>query len=185
MKKLLILIILISGCKASLVQKNNNSDLKLAWTNSAWTQILVDEISKKNWPSDIKTPCPKKIEIKECVAQLLSIMSKYESNFNLDEIYKEDIKDAKGEAVLSRGLLQISQESANQKAYGCNIKNAKDLHDVKTNLSCAVNILYYQASKSKTLMSEPKLGCASYWSVCRESSKSNVKIKSYLDSLGN
>ena len=110
-------------------------------------------------------------------------MAKYESSFKPETQFKESFNDSKGKPVISRGLLQLSIESANQKAYGCNIKKAEEMHNPKTNLECAVKIVVFQANKSGTLMGEPKLGCSSYWSVCRKSSGSNAKIISYLQNL--
>lgn len=158
------------------------SDKKpLAWgAKSDWDKYLIDAINAKSWPSSIEKPC-KKLDVKDCAAQLISIMAKYESNFKPETNYTESFNDSKGKPVISRGLLQISQESSNQKAYNCQIKEAKQLNDPKTNLECAVNIIHFQAVKSNTLMAEPKKGCAAYWSVCRASSKSNAKILSYLN----
>lgn len=71
-------------------------------------------------------------------ANLLSALAKFESNYKSATTYGEDMRDAKGKQVISRGLLQISQESAN--SYGCNIKDAKELHDDETNIRCGVLI---------------------------------------------
>jgi hypothetical protein len=144
-----------------------------------WDKYLSDAVNAKQWPSSIQKPC-KKLDVKDCVMQLISIMAKYESNFKPETNYTEGFNDSKGKPVISRGLLQISQESANQRAYNCQIKDAKQLNDTKTNLECAVNIIHFQAVKHNSLMGEPKKGCSAYWSVCRVSSKSNAKILSYL-----
>lgn len=144
-----------------------------------WDRYLVDAVKSAQLKQDIKTPC-KKLSVNDCAAQLISIISKYESSFNPMETYTESFADSSGKKVVSRGLLQISIESANQSAYKCNIKKAQDLHDVKSNLDCGAKIIAYQSNKSGTLMGEPKLGCAAYFSVCRKSSKSNAKILEYL-----
>lgn len=175
----------IPGTVVSVPDKPVESTKKipLAWgpDHPEWDKALYDAIAeiKSDKEIDLIIPCSSKTHPVECVAQLISIMAKYESDFNPDASYKEGFSDADG-PVISRGLLQISQLSANQKAYGCNIKNAKDLHDPKVNLKCAVKIISYQAMKSGTLIGEPKKGCAAYWSVCRQSSGSYKKIMKYM-----
>lgn len=152
--------------------------LPLAWGSghSDWDGYLIDALSKIPIVS-VDMPC-KKISVKACTAQLISIMAKYESSFKPETSYAEG-GNLKG--VISRGLLQISKDSAN--GYGCGITDAKHLHDPKTNLECAVKILARWAAKDGTLMGEPKLGCARYWSVCRKSSGSNAKILKYMQQL--
>lgn len=185
MKKLL-LTLLLSGCaqQITLPKPIVESKLVLAWgeAHQDWTSHLVNEIKNSGIKSTVKTPCPN-LDLNTCFAQLVSIMAKYESAFKTESQYKESFKDSKGNYVVSRGLLQISIESANQSAYKCNIKDATELHNPLVNLSCAVKIITYQANKSGYLMAEPKLGCASYFSVCRNSSSANKKIKSYLSGL--
>lgn len=103
-------------------------------------------------------------------AGLLSAMAKPESNFKPETTYVEqDILDANKQKVISRGLLQISIESANQKAYGCAIKNAQDLHQVDVNLNCAARIMARWVQKDGHIAapSRPDAGAARYWSVLR------------------
>lgn len=155
------------------------SNLILAWANEPkgveWTSFLDEAM--KSLPDDgpIKTPC-KKLALKPCAKQLLSIIAKRESNFKPETSYNET---GHLQGVVSRGLFQISKDSANQSAYGCNIANAKDLHDPQTNIKCAVKILSYQAKKTGSLVD----GCAKYWSVCRSKngiSKSYKEIMNYM-----
>jgi hypothetical protein len=103
-------------------------------------------------------------------AGLLSAMAKPESNFKPEAKYVEPhIVDANNQNVVSRGLLQISMESANQKAYGCNIQKAQDLHGVQVNLNCAARIMRYSVAKDGVIAatSKPAVGAARYWSVLR------------------
>ena len=194
---LIILILFFSSCEtmnqvaSESTQKTETIEVKkpetpksvkmaLAWgAKPEWDKYLADAVNSKPWPVSVEKPC-KKVDLKECVMQLISIMAKYESNFKPETNFTESFNDSKGKPVISRGLLQISQESANQKAYNCKIKDAKELNDSKINLECAVNIIHFQAVKHNSLMGEPKKGCAAYWSVCRASSKSNAKILNYL-----
>lgn len=127
----------------------------------------------------IKTPC-KRLSLKPCAKQLLSIIAKRESNFKTDTKFEES---GHLEGVTSRGLFQISKDSANQSAYGCNITNSQQLHDPNINIKCAVKILAYQAKKTGTLIDGKKGGCGAYWSVCRSkngTSKSYKEISSYM-----
>lgn len=154
----------------------------LAWGNRPEWDYALEESSLYTLPSDTKKPC-KKLSVKDCAKQLLSVMALYESNFKPETSYKESFKDSKGNYVISRGLLQLSKESANQKAYGCSILNEQDLHKPWVNLSCASKILIFQAKKSGTLIDGNRGGCSAYWSVCRKSSNSYPKIMKYLEGL--
>lgn len=156
----------------------------LAWGESRqeWTDHLIAEIDKAKWNPAIENYC-KTVPLKECVAQAVSIMARYESSFKTGEQFTESFSDSKGNPVISRGLLQLSLESANQKAYSCGLKTPEDLHDAKINLSCAVKIVNYWMNRDLVLMAEPKKGCARYWSVCRASSSKNAKIKTYLEGV--
>lgn len=136
----------------------------------------VDAISLKPGVKSLN----KSLSSKECMAKLIYKMIEFESGYDTNSKYKESFKDAKGKNVISRGLLQLSIESVNQSAYGCKIKDAKELHDPATNIKCGVKILSYWANRDLVLMGEPKKGGARYWSVCRASSKSNAKILEYL-----
>jgi hypothetical protein len=107
-------------------------------------------------------------------------MSKYESSFKPETNYTESFKDSKGKPVISRGLLQLSIESVNQKAYGCAIKQEKELNDAIKNLQCSVRVIVYQSNKAGSLMDGVRGGCSAYFSVCRKSSKSYAKILDYL-----
>lgn len=123
---------------------------------------------------------------------LISTMAKRESNFKPETSYKEGFNDSKGNPVISRGLLQISKESANQKAYGCSIQSEQELHDVETNLRCGVKILNHWISKDRKIASSEKgffqtnythYGAARYWSVARSSSSSKAVLTKATNSL--
>ena len=156
----------------------------LAWGESRqeWTDHLIAEIDKAKWNPEITNFC-NSIPLKECVAHAVSIMAKYESGFKTGKQFTESFNDSKGNPVISRGLLQLSFESASQKAYACGLKTPEELHDAKINLSCGVKIVNYWLNKDHVFFGEPKLGLGRYWSVGRSTSKSNVKIKTYLENL--
>lgn len=152
----------------------------LAWgkEHNDWTNILIKEAYELP-DIEVKKPC-KILSTKVCAIHLLSIMAKYESSFKPDTKFNET---GHLQGVVSRGLLQISKDSANQSAYNCGITSAEQLHDPKINLQCGLKILAYQARKSGTLMDGAKGGCSAYWSVCRKDSKSYAKILAYLKSV--
>lgn len=163
---------------------NAPSDLVLAWSGqpdgAKWTAFLDEAMKDLPEAGPIVTPC-KKLTLKPCAKQLLSIMAKRESGFKPETSFNETGHLA---GVTSRGLFQLSYDSANQKAYKCGIAKAKDLHDPKTNIQCAVKILSYQAKKTGTLIDgTADGGCGTYWSVCRSkngTSKSYKEISQYM-----
>lgn len=176
---LLIIIVSLMGCN-SVPSNVVASKATLAWGDKKeWTDILTAAVSKSVIDPHVKSPC-KNVGTDICLILTIAKMAQYESSFNPSESYKEGFADAKGNAVISRGLLQISQESANQKAYGCGIVKAEDLHKVDVNLQCAVKIAVYWLNKDKVFFGGEKLGLGRYWSVGRASSKSNAKILAYL-----
>ena len=130
--------------------KNKNSK---QWTGEIFEVLkgipLVNVV-----PSDIGEFCPKYSSLDdkkrlEFWAQLLSVMAKYESNFKPETTYTEDMKDAQGRPVVSRGLLQISIESGN--GYGCGLKAEQDLHKSLENLNCGGKIVNKLVSQDKKL----------------------------------
>lgn len=173
-----ILVLLLSSC--SYISRQTSAKAQeeptLAWgkERSAWTTHLIREINNSNLRSDVKTPCEKTSQ-KLCLAYLISVIAKHESGFNPDAYYKESFNDSNGKPVISRGLFQLSVESANQSAYKCDIKSYKELYNPYINITCMVKITVYQANKSGYLIAEPKKGCASYHSVCRKYTIKNGK----------
>jgi len=154
--------------------------IKLAWDNQEWTYHLIKEIESKEWSPQIKNHC-KKLDVKTCLAQALSIMAKYESGFKPETKYTESFKDAKGQLIISRGLFQLSIESANQSAYKCGIKQAEELHDPFVNITCMVKIAHHWLNKDLIFFSPNKLGLSRYHSVARPTSRSHTKILTYLN----
>lgn len=175
----------------------------LAWGNSHadWDKYLYDAISGAPSLDKVTNIC-KTLSHKDCLAQSLSIMSKYESRFKPSTFYAECNKDKcvysdgcnkvegygycmKGNSkydngvVISSGLLQISTSSAI--SYGCNVKSKEDLTDPKKNLECAVKIASKWIVQDGVFYKDgTKLGLARYWSVMRDSSKSKHKILDYM-----
>ena len=102
-------------------------------------------------------------------AYLVSIMAEKESNFNPKAFYKEAFYDANGNNVISRGLLQLSIESA--RGYKCPVKDGPDLHDPEKNLICTVLILKRWVLTDGVISGNSAgkwRGGARYWSVLRK-----------------
>jgi hypothetical protein len=200
----LALFALMSGCKTSdpvevpkveptKVQAKN---VVLAWgeKQEVWTTHLLNELSNREFltitPKDFKDWCPSYPSLTtkdraEVIAQLISVMAQRESGFNPKSKFQEAFFDSKGKPVISRGLLQISIESAN--SYGCGFKDAKELHDPLKNLSCSVKIIERWVTRNKQMfgMVDGKWrgGCSSYWSVCRSGSRSYPVVTGYVKGL--
>lgn len=165
------------------------------WKNDAWSQMTakaLNELGKNllaTTPLDIDYYCnqasPKAAwartdKIAFWVMQI-SALARFESGFKPEVTYKEAFNDARGQPVISRGLLQISQESAN--GYGCGITNAQMLHDPETNLRCGVRILnkWVVADKAMASSASPWKGAARYWSPFRKADrKEAMRLKTRL-----
>jgi hypothetical protein len=144
----------------------------------AWTQMsreAVDEFGSGlvgMVPADIAAWCPgypgaTPAARRDFWVGLLSALSRWESNFRPEVRFTEDFPDSSGQLVVSRGLLQISQESAN--GYRCGIADAEALHDPQTNLACGVRILNKLVVEAGviTSTSSPWRGASAYWSPFR------------------
>lgn len=109
---------------------------------------------------------------------LISSMARFESGFKPSTSYKEGFNDSQGKPVISRGLLQLSQESVNQRAYGGNVAREEYLHDVNINLVCGVKILNHWIV-TDGVIATAKLGGGRYWSVLRDKAdpKESSKVK--------
>lgn len=155
-----------------------------AWSaqnpDGSWTRITERAVALSPLvnlvPADIHQFCPRYPALAQQQrgqfwVALFSAMAKPESNFKPQSFYQEKFKDARGRRVISRGLLQISHESANQPRYSCDIKQPHYLHDPKINLSCGVKIMSKWV-KTDGVISQPRWsndpkGGARYWSTLR------------------
>ena len=178
MKKILIFALLISTIPA---QAEDYAAWKLVNKDAEWTRISKITVKHTNLinliPKDIDKFCPNyqnlnSDEKAKFWVGLISIVTKPESNFDPRQTYTEKtIFDKNGKNVVSRGLLQISQESAN--AYGCNIQQEKDLHKPEINLNCGAKILSKLVTKDQVIgtygpKTNKSTGGGRYWSVLRE-----------------
>lgn len=180
----------------------NAQTLKLLWDiekpalSAGWTKHLVAEIKKtklvkENPKSDIVCHLDSDEERVEFWAQLISAIAKRESGFKTETNYTEDFKDNAGKNVISRGLLQLSYESAKQSAYKCSLNVPADLNTPLKNLSCGVGIVNHWTKDPATMglgETDKHYGTGRYWSVCRKYKNGTIKdsykfIKSYVESL--
>jgi len=174
----LLFVCCAAGVHAQDYAAWNKVNLDGSWTRTAEAAVRATTLATLV-PKDIDTFCPRYAsrdaeERTRFWVGLLSAMAQPESNFKLSTKYVEpDIRDAHNQNVVSRGLLQISMESANQAAYDCAIKNAQDLHEVDVNLHCAARIMQHWVRKEGRIAapSRPVMGAARYWSVLRGAKK--------------
>lgn len=171
-----------------------------AWSeknrDGSWTRITEQAVARSPLaqlvPADVHHFCPRYASLpaqersKFWVA-LFSAMAKPESNFKPQSFYQEKFKDGKGRRVISRGLLQISHESANQPRYACDVKQPHALHDPKVNLSCGVKIMSKWV-KTDGVISQPRSskdpkGGARYWSTLRPQRGHLTKIEQFTSTL--
>jgi hypothetical protein len=173
--------------------------MKLAWDGQHedaehWTTFLLAELAASKLPDtappDLIRLCPKyatgtRADRIAIWAHLIALMAWRESSFKPEMQYRENFKDAKGRYVISRGLLQISQESAN--SYGCRINPATELHFPEINLACGVRIIERWVLRDGYAMGRPgaNVGIGRYWSVGRTTSRSYEKIRARLRALAN
>jgi hypothetical protein len=103
---------------------------------------------------------------------LLSELARLESNFDPAARFAEPtVRDRQGRNVISTGLLQISQESAN--GYGCAITDQRQLEDGATNLQCGVRILSNLIARDGVVTGYERgwKGASRYWSPFRDNAK--------------
>lgn len=146
-----------------------------SWTRSAESAVANSPLIQLV-PKDIQYFCPTYPKLhheerRKFWVGLLSAMAKPESNFKPERFYQEKFLDAKGRPVISRGLLQISIESANQQRYGCGIPYAAKLHDPDVNLACGVKIMSKWVATDGVIAkhTQPRThkGGGRYWSTLR------------------
>lgn len=164
-------------------------------TDGSWTAAAEAAVAKSGLaravPTDIDRFCPA-YRTKDFADRvqfwvgLLSIVARPESNFKPETTYTESFDDAQGNKVVSRGLLQISIESANQQKYSCGIMKSENLHDPTTNLVCGVKILDAWVKTDNVIATygtESPRGGGRYWSTLREKNKHLTELATFTRSL--
>lgn len=170
-----------------------------AWSkknaDGMWTAVAEEAVATSGLvsskPTDVAKFCPaysrkSSEERKIFWVGLISVIARLESNFRPETKYTESFADSKGNKVISRGLLQISIESANQKKYGCGIATAEDLHDPAINLACGVKILDAWVTNDRVIATYGaghSKGGGRYWSTLRESNKHLPELMRFTKNL--
>lgn len=148
-----------------------------------WNEIVFKTIDVNgphlltDRPSDILSFCPNYDNLnddgkKMFWISLLAAMTRFESGFDPTVSFTESFNDSSGNRVVSRGLLQLSIESA--LGYRCPLNNAQELHDPEKNLECAVRIMDRWVDRDGVITDRPNgnwRGGARYWSVLRRTDK--------------
>jgi len=160
----------------------SQSNTDRSWTNAAERAVRETSLTRLI-PHDIGRFCPtyssgSAADRVEFWVGLLSAMAMFESDFDPATAFTERMQDRQGADVVSRGLLQISIESANQRRYAYNIGSADSLPDPATNIACGARILSSWVSKDGVVAygEERNLGGARYWSVLRQTQSALPKI---------
>ena len=183
MTRWILFFSLITG--ATLVQATS-SNPEPRWGHSTratqWTAEVRESLLNGNNallkanPSDVTRFCPRFSSLDtegrlRFWTQLVSAMAEKESDFNETETYTEAFKDSSGTHVVSRGLLQLSFESA--KLYGCPVRRASDLQTSATNLDCGLRIIKRWVLEDGKIGGDqsPWRGIARYWGVFRQRKK--------------
>lgn len=160
------------------------STVDAAWDDKddgrAWTKITIRGLERFGVAlltgdnvEDAEMWCPRyrKLDLQDRArfwVRLISAMAMKESSFKEGLNYTESFNDSTNTRVISRGLLQISRESA--KAYGCKIEQGTDLLEADYNLPCGVKILNRWIARDSRIGSgqvKNWKGGARYWSVLR------------------
>lgn len=174
----------------------------------AWTEALLASLTSQRGaallaatPADITNFCPGFLTLDEqgraaFWVAAFSAMAKLESNFRPDLTFNEKencSSDAcraafttqDGRDVISRGLLQLSQESANG-YQGCTVPkdNEELLHNPAVNLQCSVVIMTRWVPEDGVIakLQSPWRGGARYWSVLRRPEKL-IQIQQFTKSI--
>lgn len=197
-------VFFISGCSTTIKEEPAIvlAEFKSGFPQQAWAEHALSEVKKSGLQS-VKVSDPWFKGTEHDWVHLLAAMSRYESGHKQNTAYKECSVSAKtygssgkwfasegkycipghaldGGVAISRGLLQISMQSAN--GYGCGIKHPSELHDPFVNISCGILILKHWAKRDGVISSaNPLRGAARYWSVLRPSGKLESVKKTYLE----
>lgn len=179
----------ISACQTTPVVQGPFTKEQVKPMLDAAISEFGPDLMKVALPKDYAEFCPNfpnlsHAERRQFYTELGYWMIRYESNFKPETKYTESFDDAQGKPVISRGLFQISIESAN--GYGCGFKNPEDLHDPQANINCGVRILNRWVGRDGYIgktVGKSNLGGARYWSVLRAHSGSRPKIVSAVKAI--
>jgi 3D (Asp-Asp-Asp) domain-containing protein len=124
-------------------------------------------------PSDMVKLCPQyysfnQQERADVWTELMLSMVHNSSNMNSRKARTESISDSSGNLVISRGLLQISAESA--RGYRCEFSQNSDLHNDATNIKCGLKMIQRLLGRDDKIGIDAgdRKGLARYWGSFRE-----------------
>lgn len=137
-------------------------------------QNQVSEMDQLNF-SDKADFCPKydslnKENRKDFWSTLLASMAIYESGIKPGVSYDEGQTSDALNGVTSRGLVQMSFDSARQSRYvrnGCVLDKPRELHIPHVNLRCALAAMKTLVKADGCIACGKKKGAAKYWSTLR------------------
>lgn len=182
--KLLALILLLTGCVTAPIEAPKEES-KVEPTPTYSGELLPDHWPKAEFraasvkaikdhggalltfsPKDKSEWCWKEGETAvSFYNRLFSAIAKFESNYKADATYKESFKDAKGNNVISVGLLQNSQESCT--AVYKFPSTTQSLKDPYINLACSTKIFARWVPAHGVIAQDPSKGSAIYYSTMR------------------
>jgi hypothetical protein len=154
------------------------------WPKAEWSKIAykaIDELGldlMSITPRDVDYFCPTfhRIDRKRFYANLLSNLAYFESQFDPNETVQENYLGV-GPDPYSRGLLQLSVESANSSKYDCGIRKPEELYDPEVNIRCAVKIMNFWIKNDGVIFGGYRgnwKGMARFWSPFRDTFKVSV-----------
>jgi len=170
---------------ASTQPRTSSEGARADWDHVAagaqWTRITAEQLRSigqpllDTVPRDVASFCPRYSSMArdDRVAfwvALISAMARFESGFDpgvsFDEYAHCRTDDCRrrmttrdGRHVVSRGLLQLSQESANN-YRGCSVapRDEARLHDAAVNLTCSVAIMNRLVTRDGAISARPRPG---------------------------
>lgn len=144
-----------------------SSDLKALMR----TSLLENREVLNSNPKDMHKYCPQYANLSQqeradVWSEIILSMAQSSSNMNSKKVRTEGIKDANGNFVVSRGLLQISAESA--RGYKCDISHGTELQNDSANIKCGIKIMQKLIARDTEVGSSNRRGLARYWGTFRE-----------------
>ena len=132
-------------------------------------------------PRDMAKFCPQyytmsQQERADVWTEMVLAMAQSSSGLSSRKIHTEGISDASGNLVISRGLLQISGESA--RSYRCDLSQNSDLHNDSTNIKCGLKIIQKLLGRDDEVGNGVRRGLGRYWGTFSSaSSAGRVRAK--------
>lgn len=163
------------------------------WTEALIRELSLNKQALEK-ATDVKAICPKYFTLSsekqlKALGELFVATTYHESAFKPSVLYRECNKTKcqyssgcqyhgeygycmkgghklDGGIVISRGLMQLSLESA--KGYGCQVSTPDELHNPEKNLTCGVKIMVKQVDRTGLF-----LASSNYWAVLKPTSSWN------------